>query len=306
MQTAVQRGGIYNGYPPRAGCGQRGGRHAVQATFPHRRIAVPTLPDQIAVSTSPDRIAALRCVQGWPAATYSGGGQEAGFPGFQRTVSSGDTCHTSADVGTCNLAWHVFGHCSLVPRLSAVCQGQGQPSASSSHPANSRAREEIHPHACGYCRSSAYILRGILLPFHYGGQVHQMAGGCAHQVHHSPAVCGHLHCHVGGQGRQFTSALWTALHRLLGVQLINTTEYHPQNNGIVERCHGQLKAALRARLASTEWPEHLPWVLLGLRTAPKEDSAISAAELMFGTPLSLPAELIRDRQSLLQSTFWRG
>ncbi len=80
------------------------------------------------------------------------------------------------------------------------------------------------------------------------------------------------------QGRQFTSALWTGLHMLLGVQLINTTAYLPQSNGMVERCHGQLKAALRARLASTEWPEHLPWVLHGLRTAPKEDSAISSAE----------------------------
>jgi hypothetical protein len=96
------------------------------------------------------------------------------------------------------------------------------------------------------------------------------------------------------QGRQFTSALWAGLHKLLGVQLINTTAYHSQSNGMVERCLGQLKAALRALLASREWPEHLPWVLLGLRTAPKEDSAISSAELMFGTPLSLPAEFIRD------------
>ena len=107
------------------------------------------------------------------------------------------------------------------------------------------------------------------------------------------------------QGRQFTSALWTGLHKLLGAQLITTTAYHPQSNGMVERCHGQLKAALRARLASTEWPEHLPWVLLGLRTAPKEDSAISSAELMFGTPLSL-LQSSSGMQSLLQSTSWRG
>ncbi len=98
------------------------------------------------------------------------------------------------------------------------------------------------------------------------------------------------------QGRQFTSALWTGLHNLLGVQLIKTKAYHPQRNGMVERCHGQLKAALWPWLASTEWPEHLPWVLLGLRTTPKEDSAISSAELMFGTLLSLPAEFIPDAE----------
>jgi transposase InsO family protein len=52
------------------------------------------------------------------------------------------------------------------------------------------------------------------------------------------------------QGRQFTSTLWTGLHKMLGVQIINTTAYHPQSNGMVDRCHGQLKAALRARLTA--------------------------------------------------------
>jgi hypothetical protein len=43
----------------------------------------------------------------------------------------------------------------------------------------------------------------------------------------------------------------------------------------------QLKAALRAKLACAECPEHLPWVLLGLRSPPNENSAVSSAELMF-------------------------
>jgi hypothetical protein len=41
-----------------------------------------------------------------------------------------------------------------------------------------------------------------------------------------------------------------------------------------------------------EWEQHLPWVLLGLRAVPKEDSAISGAELVFGTKLALPGELL--------------
>ncbi len=39
------------------------------------------------------------------------------------------------------------------------------------------------------------------------------------------------------------------------------------------------------------WAEHLPWVLLGLRAAPKEDSHISSAEMLYGSPLTLPGEL---------------
>ncbi len=34
---------------------------------------------------------------------------------------------------------------------------------------------------------------------------------------------------------------------------------------MLERAHRQIKDALRARLAGVEWPQHLPWVLLGLR-----------------------------------------
>jgi hypothetical protein len=38
--------------------------------------------------------------------------------------------------------------------------------------------------------------------------------------------------------------------------------------------------------------EHLPWVLLGLRAQPKEDSNVSSAELVYGNPLTLPGEFL--------------
>jgi hypothetical protein len=94
------------------------------------------------------------------------------------------------------------------------------------------------------------------------------------------------------RGRQFTSSLWAALCARLGVSHIATTAYHPQSNGMVERAHRQLKDALRARLSRGDWPLHLPWVLFGLRAAPKEDSAVSSAELVFGAPLTLPGEIL--------------
>jgi transposase InsO family protein len=79
--------------------------------------------------------------------------------------------------------------------------------------------------------------------------------------------------------RQFTSALWDGLCQNLQINHISTTAYHPQSNGLVERTHRQIKDALRARLAGNKWPENLLWVLFGLRAAPKEDSAISSADL---------------------------
>jgi transposase InsO family protein len=94
------------------------------------------------------------------------------------------------------------------------------------------------------------------------------------------------------RGVQFTSAFWAATMARLGVKHKLTTAFHPQANGAVERFHRRLKDSLRARLASSDWPQHLPWVMLGLRAAPREDSGLSAAELVFGAPLSLPGPVI--------------
>jgi hypothetical protein len=92
------------------------------------------------------------------------------------------------------------------------------------------------------------------------------------------------------RGTQFTWAVWEALCNRLHIQHITTTAFHPCSNGMVERCHRQLKDALRAWSAANDWPDHLPWVLLGLRAAPKEDSAVSLAEMVLGDPLVLPGQ----------------
>ena len=109
-----------------------------------------------------------------------------------------------------------------------------------------------------------------------------------------PLWCsGHHHNHIGVQ---FTSAIWSVLCKRLGIQHVTTTSYHPQSNGLVERFHRQLKDSLRARLAVRDWPSHLPWVLLGLRSAPKEDHNVSSAELLYGIPLALPGELLDSKE----------
>ena len=94
------------------------------------------------------------------------------------------------------------------------------------------------------------------------------------------------------RGPQFTSAVWAELCTRLGIQHSATTAYHPQANGMIERYHRQIKDALRARLAGVDWYHHLPWVLLGLRSAPKEDSAVSSAEMVYGSPLTLPGQFL--------------
>ncbi|XP_059826505.1 uncharacterized protein LOC132394413 isoform X1 [Hypanus sabinus] len=79
---------------------------------------------------------------------------------------------------------------------------------------------------------------------------------------------------------------------LLGTQLHHTTAYHPQSNGLVERFHRHLKSALISRLRGANWADELPWVLLGIRTAPKDDLHASSAELVYGAPLVVPGEFL--------------
>uniref|UniRef100_A0A5S6QQM2 RNA-directed DNA polymerase n=2 Tax=Trichuris muris TaxID=70415 RepID=A0A5S6QQM2_TRIMR len=96
------------------------------------------------------------------------------------------------------------------------------------------------------------------------------------------------------QGRQFESRLWSSLNKLLGIEHTPTSAYHPQANGMVERFHRQLKAALIARMqaAGIKWTTALPLVLLGIRTALKADIGLAPAEMVYGSSLRLPAEFL--------------
>jgi transposase InsO family protein len=69
---------------------------------------------------------------------------------------------------------------------------------------------------------------------------------------------------TSNRGPQFTSNLWSQLCSMLNIAHRQTTAYHPESNGAVERLHRRLKDAIRARAAAATWAEELPFVLLGL------------------------------------------
>jgi hypothetical protein len=91
------------------------------------------------------------------------------------------------------------------------------------------------------------------------------------------------------RGKQFDSQLFKNICQLLGAVHNPTTAYHPSANGMIERLHRQLKAAIMCH-NNLKWSEVLPLVLLGIRTAWKDDLKTSAAELVYGEAIRLPGE----------------
>lgn len=95
------------------------------------------------------------------------------------------------------------------------------------------------------------------------------------------------------RGTNFESSLFQSFSRFLGAYKTRTTAYNPKSNGIVERFHRQLKAAIMCQ-SSQNWYAALPHVLLGIRASLKEDLQASPADLVYGSPLRLPGEYFRN------------
>lgn len=92
------------------------------------------------------------------------------------------------------------------------------------------------------------------------------------------------------RGAQFESDLFRRLMHSFATKRIRTTAYHPAANGMIERVHRQLKASLMCH--GEAWIKTLPLVLLGMRSAFKEDLGATVSELVYGETLRLPGELV--------------
>lgn len=92
------------------------------------------------------------------------------------------------------------------------------------------------------------------------------------------------------QGTQFESELFKELSKLCGFKRKRTTAYNPQCNGIIERFHRTLKAAIRCNNTGS-WSSALPSILLALRACQKDSIKAAPSEIMFGETIRLPSDL---------------
>lgn len=93
------------------------------------------------------------------------------------------------------------------------------------------------------------------------------------------------------QGRQFESSLFTEFAKLLGCERIRTTPYHPCSNGMVERLHRTLKAAIMCH-NTDRWMDVLPSILLGFRSSLRNDLDATPSDMVYGQTIRVPGEFL--------------
>ncbi|KAJ8027088.1 hypothetical protein HOLleu_32126 [Holothuria leucospilota] len=97
-------------------------------------------------------------------------------------------------------------------------------------------------------------------------------------------------------GSQFTSSIMKEVGRLLSIKQLNTTPYHPQCNGLVERFNGTLKRMLRKMCSErpADWDRYLPALLFAYREAPQESLGFAPFELLYGRMLRGPLTILKE------------
>lgn len=95
------------------------------------------------------------------------------------------------------------------------------------------------------------------------------------------------------QGTNFMSSVMKSVCKLLNVSKINTSAYHPQSNGTLERSHQTLATYLKsyATSAKSDWDEWLPYACFMYNTTPHSSSRYTPYELVFGKQPIIPSSV---------------
>ena len=99
------------------------------------------------------------------------------------------------------------------------------------------------------------------------------------------------------QGSNFMSALLREVYRLLNIQRICTTPYHPQTDGLVERFNRTLKAMLKKFVSRNQkdWDDCLPYLFFAYCEVPQESTGFSPFELLYGRKVTGPLDVLREK-----------
>ena len=97
---------------------------------------------------------------------------------------------------------------------------------------------------------------------------------------------------LSDRGASFLSKLLAEICSLMGINKVNTTAYHPQTDGLVERFNRTLLDMLSKTVQSgrQDWDVRLPYVLFAYRATMQHSMGESPFFLMYGRDPQLPAK----------------
>ena len=98
---------------------------------------------------------------------------------------------------------------------------------------------------------------------------------------------------LSDRGANFLSSLVRSVCELLNTKKVNTTAYHPQTDGLVERFNHTLCQSISMYVSrdQKDWDSHLPAILFGFRVSPHETTGDSPFYLLYGREPRLPVDV---------------
>ena len=99
---------------------------------------------------------------------------------------------------------------------------------------------------------------------------------------------------MSDQGTEFTGDVIATMCKLLRIEKIRTTPYHPQTNGLAERVHQTLQRMIGKLNPEKrrKWPKHIGSVLIAYNATRSQVTRYSPYFLMFRQRLRLPVDLL--------------
>jgi len=87
---------------------------------------------------------------------------------------------------------------------------------------------------------------------------------------------------LSDQGPQFMSKVFIAVMKMLSIEKVRTTAYHPQTNGQVEKYNRTMATQLRHYVADdpSRWDELLPVITMAYNSQPHQSRGIAPFELV--------------------------
>lgn len=98
------------------------------------------------------------------------------------------------------------------------------------------------------------------------------------------------------QGRQFVSAVFREICKLLEINKSQTTPLHPSSDGLVERMNRTVKSMLSkfVRSDQKDWDTYIDYIVMAYNTTPQESTGVSPHRLVYGEEMLVPLDIMTE------------